>query len=87
MHRIQVQLTAEQERMLRELAELRGSSISALIREGIDVILAPGKEQRRLAWDRARAFVGRYDSGTTDTAENHDDALAEAFLSRYDEPE
>jgi len=79
MHRIQVQLTEAQERQLREMAELRNVSISALIREGVDALVAPlnGDWERRKA--AALAVIGSARSGRSDTAERHDDALAEAL--------
>ena len=82
MHRIQVQLTPEQERMLRELATLRGKSVSALIREGVDRLLKPEKENREELWRRASSFIGSgHDfEGATDVSERHDDYLVEAIL-------
>lgn len=65
--------------MLRELAELRGSSISALIREGVDVLLDPLRRDRREVWAKAEAAIGRYRSGKRDIAENHDDEFADAI--------
>jgi Arc/MetJ-type ribon-helix-helix transcriptional regulator len=58
MHRIQVQLTPEQERMLREMASARGSSISALIREGIDALLAPEAADRTRRQERMLSIIG-----------------------------
>jgi Arc/MetJ-type ribon-helix-helix transcriptional regulator len=58
MHRIQVQLTPEQERMLRELAAARGASISSLIREGIDAILGSEIAERRERRLRMLSIIG-----------------------------
>lgn len=83
MHRIQVQLTAEQERMLRELAHVRGSSISALIREGVDAILAGQSAERQHRIERALAYLGSLPSAEpgepTDVAENHDEYFVQAI--------
>jgi hypothetical protein len=81
MHRIQVQLTTRQEKALRELARLRGSSISALIRDGIDHILEPSATARAEKLARARKAIGAFESGVTDVSERHDAYLAEAFRS------
>lgn len=79
VHRIQVQLTESQERQVREMAGLRNVSISALIREGVDALVAPLNED----WERrkaaALAVIGSARSGRSDTAERHDDYLAEAL--------
>jgi hypothetical protein len=80
MHRIQVQLTKEQERMLKDLARLRGESISALIREGIEHVLDPERERRRRRKDAMLAFIGCLGpspDGATDVSERHDDYLAD----------
>jgi hypothetical protein len=82
MHRIQVQLTAEQERTLRELAALRGSSISALIRDGIDSIVAPARAEREARKERFRSIIGRFSSGPRDVASRHDDYLADDIAER-----
>jgi hypothetical protein len=76
MHRIQVQLTESQERMLREIARLRGSSISALIREGVDQITAPERQRLERAQQRALRLIGAF-SDEPDVARRHDDYLAE----------
>ncbi len=76
MHRIQVQLTAEQERALRELASLRGASISALIREGVDRLLEPSEGRRAAAVRRTLELLGSFESDVTDAAARHDDYLA-----------
>jgi len=79
MHRIQVQLTDRQEKALRELARLRGSSISALIRVGVDHLLEPSARDRDAAVARARAVIGSFASGRSDIGERHDEFLAEAY--------
>ena len=78
MHRIQVQLTERQEAMLRELGQLRGESISSLIREGVDRLLEPQLDPRAARLRAALAIVGIVvdDAGVGD---NHDRYLAELY--------
>jgi Arc/MetJ-type ribon-helix-helix transcriptional regulator len=80
MHRIQVQLTQAQERQLRDMARLRKVSISALIREGVERLLAPANDD----WERikadALAAVGSCSLGIGDLAQNHDECVAQALL-------
>jgi hypothetical protein len=80
MHRIQVQLTKGQERALRKLAAARGSSISALIREGVDGVIS--ERGRRLEVDRALAAIGKFRSGLSDVSERHDEYLTEDIAER-----
>lgn len=82
MHRIQVQLTAAQERRLKELAKLRGSSVSALIREGVDRLLAPDLQASDEKWDRAARAVGIFQDSATDVAKEHDRYLADAIVAK-----
>lgn len=79
MHRIQIQLTATQERALREMARLRGESISALIRESVDRLVEPEAKASADRWERARAVVGKYRSGKPSDAEQHDNYFAAAI--------
>jgi hypothetical protein len=80
MHRIQVQITEAQERALREMARLRGESISALIREGVDRLIEPLTDKREAARKRALALIGLVGPGQpSDLAERHDDYLADAI--------
>jgi hypothetical protein len=79
MHRIQVQLTAGQERSLRELSRLRGMSISALIREGVDSIISDTARDPS-EHDPALALIGMVGpGGPGDIAERHDDYLADIY--------
>ncbi len=78
MHRIQVQLTSDQERMLRELARLRGSSVSALIREGVDYVVTPSKENRERRVRSAQSIIGVL-AGPGDVAGRHDEYYAETL--------
>jgi Arc/MetJ-type ribon-helix-helix transcriptional regulator len=80
MHRIQVQLTETQERQLREMARLREVSISALIREGVEHVLAPGEAD----WERRKAValasIGKHRfSGPLPPAETASEKFADAL--------
>ena len=63
--------------MVRARAEAarRGTSIAALLREGLDRLLDDTGQQERRA--RAKAAVGGFRSGRTNTSVEHDEALAE----------
>lgn len=83
MKRKQIQLTARQAQALRREAARRGMSDAAVIRALIDGL--DGSGGRRVSdekWDRAFSAVGRFRSGRTDIARNHDRYLADAFRSK-----
>jgi len=85
MHRIQIQLTEEQERMLKDLARLRGSSISALVREGVEVLLHPVALQREACIKAGLSiigFAGPDPQGATDVSVHHDRYLADAYAGK-----
>ncbi|MGH7727789.1 MAG: ribbon-helix-helix protein, CopG family [Vulcanimicrobiaceae bacterium] len=82
MHRIQVQLSAPQERALREMARRRKVSISALVREGVDGLLGPAQARSAEMKARALTIVGKYRSKTNDVSERHDRYFAEAIAKR-----
>ena len=80
MIRTQVQLTEQQLLRLRALAAERGSSISELVRNGVDHIL--GHAERAEHGDRVQraiAAAGRFHSGRADVARRHDAYLATAY--------
>ena len=80
MIRTQVQLTEQQHLRLRALAAERGLSISRLVREGVDNVLAQieeGAQSQRA--QRAIAAAGRFHSGRSDVARRHDDYLVTAY--------
>lgn len=68
--------------MLRELAALRGSSISALVREGVETIIAPARAERQSRIAAALEAIGAFDSGLPDVGTRHDDYLADALVER-----
>jgi hypothetical protein len=81
MIRTQVQLTEEQAQALKKLSAQTGLSIAELIRRALTPFLRDGlngaEERRR----RALAISGRFHSGHTDIAEEHD-----KYLDEDDEP-
>jgi hypothetical protein len=82
MVRTQISLTAEQAEGLSRLARERGVSMAALVREGVDAVLA--QRVRRERWQQALEMIGKYRSkdGATDVAEHHDAYLADAYRDR-----
>jgi Arc/MetJ-type ribon-helix-helix transcriptional regulator len=80
MVRTQVQLTDDQARRLKSMAGERGISMAALIRDGVERVLADGDRQER--WRRALAVVGKYRSGDhSNVSEDHDRYLEEIYGS------
>ena len=80
MIRTQVQLTEQQHLRLRTHAAERGLSISQLVRDGVDNVLAQieeGAQSQRA--QRAIAVAGRFNSGRSDVARRHDDYLVAAY--------
>jgi hypothetical protein len=78
MERTQISLSSAQARELRRLARQRKTSMAALIRDAVDrqYGIASSDDAR---WERALASVGGFRSGHSNTSEQHDDALADAF--------
>jgi hypothetical protein len=85
MIRTQIQLTEEQSRFLREMAEEEGVSLAEMVRRSVEAMMrsrhGPSLEERRR---RAIALAGRF-SGPPDWAARHDDYFAEACEDWDDE--
>lgn len=79
MIRTQIQLSEEQSKKLKALAEIKGKSIAELIRLSVDAMLAttPVFDREELK-QRALALAGQF-SGPADLAEAHDRYLIEAY--------
>ena len=80
MKRKQIQLTTRQAQLIRREASRRGVSDAALIRSLVDELERAGT--RRVAddrWERTLAAVGRFRSGHSDIARDHDRHLGGAF--------
>ena len=82
MIRMQIQFTEDQAHALREVARDEGCSIAAVVRKAVSRSLAtPRDADRTERIRRARASMGKFRSGLTDLAENHDRYLEEDFGS------
>ena len=77
MIRTQVQVTERQARELKRIADARGVSISAVVRDAVDRII--DERGRDAAWRRALAAVGSVRGGGGNVAEEHDRYAAEAY--------
>ncbi len=77
MIRTQISLTEDQMRRLRRVASERGTSIAALVRDAVDRTVPDEAQDLLERQQRAFALAGAFASGHSDTAERHDDVLAE----------
>lgn len=82
MKRTQIQFDEERLGALRTLAAREGKSVSAVVREAVDALLArsPGGAEPEL-WRRAGAVTGSFSSEHSDVAREHDRYLADAIGS------
>lgn len=81
MIRTQIQLTKEQAEQLRALASERGLSMAELVRDGVNHVLdtAPRRASRQDLRDRARRLAGRFSSGISGLAGDHDAHLTKIY--------
>lgn len=90
MKRMMVQLTEEQVKVLKELAEARKTSVSKLVRESVAtyIVAAPKETTMEAKRRRALAFIEYIEEnpekfsdvdGRTDVSINHDKYLAEIY--------
>ena len=77
MIRTQISLTEKQMSRLRRAASARGVSIAAVIREAVDRSVPDEAADRLTRQRRAFGLAGAFSSGHTDTADRHDEVLAE----------
>ena len=79
MIRVLVRLTPEQYERLNELASRQSKSLSQLVREGVDGLIAA--ERIEMAWDRFLAAAGscRATDGVADVSVRHDAYLSDVF--------
>ncbi len=83
MVRTQIQLTAEQAAVLKQLAATRGISMAELIRQSVDrFVKSEGTPSREELVKRAKAAVGKFKTRSGAVSSNHDRYLADAFLHR-----
>lgn len=82
MIRTQIQLTEEQAKTLKKIANKKHMSLAELIRQGVDVLMrSSGEVTIEERKKRAIAAAGRFHSGKQDISTKHDDYLTEAFRS------
>lgn len=80
MIRTQIQLTEEQARRIKKLAQESGLSMAEMIRRGTERLLNESpRESRGELRARAKAAIGRFESGIQNTSERHDEAVADAY--------
>jgi hypothetical protein len=80
MIRTQIQLTEEQSREIKAAARQEKISMAQAIRNAVDEWLERRSRLTEAArWQRSLEVVGKYRSGVSDIAENHDRYLAEAY--------
>lgn len=80
MVRTQIQLTEEQAERLKDKAAETGVSMAELIRRSIDAYLSQGHTLTRAErLRRTLDIIGKYSSGETDIAVNHDKYLADIY--------
>ena len=79
-HPIQVYLDDRQKQALRRLAEQENTTLSELIRRGVDLLLTrlpAGK-------DPAYRLIGLGGSGESDMAENHDEYIVQEIEKEWE---
>jgi predicted DNA-binding protein len=79
MIRTQIQLTEEQNELLRELSKTTREPIAALIRKAVDQFLLTRRPDRFYLYRQAESVIGKYEAGVEDVSINHDKYLEEAF--------
>jgi len=72
---LQIYLRTDQVETLRQVAERRGESLAALVRQGVDLLLEGLPPQE----DPLLDIIALYDSGLGELAEKHDAYLAESI--------
>jgi hypothetical protein len=82
MIRTQIQLTEEQAKILKKIANKKNVSLAELIRQGVNTLMRSSgeitiEERKR----RAIIAAGRFHSGKKDISTKHDEYLTEAFRS------
>ena len=81
MHRTQIQLTDQQIRKLRAIAQEQRISLAEVIRRCLDTQLEDGGPSRTELYKRAVRLVGRFRDldGATDVATEHDRYLQDVL--------
>ncbi len=82
MIRTQIQLTEEQVKTLKKIANKKQVSLAELIRQGVNALMRlSGEVPIEECKKRAIAAAGRFHSGKQDISAKHDEYLTEAFRS------
>lgn len=80
MIRTQIQLTEDQAKALKKIAQSRHLSVAELIRKAVDTVIKSNTvvnaEERH---KRAMEIVGKFSSGKRDVSKKHDLYLTEAY--------
>jgi hypothetical protein len=76
---LRVQLREDQLLALRALADRRGTSLSAIVREAIDRFISVESTSD----DPLLDIIGLVDGGPPDASERHDDYLAEIYADEH----
>ena len=80
MVRTQIQLTEDQSKALKKIAQSRHLSVAELIRKAVDTVIKSNTvvnaEERH---KRAMEIVGKFSSGKRDVSKKHDLYLTEAY--------
>jgi hypothetical protein len=80
MVRTQIQLTEDQAKALKRIAQSRHLSVAELIRKAVDTVIKSSSvidiEERH---KRAMEIVGKFGSGKRDISKKHDLYLTEAY--------
>jgi len=80
MVRTQIQLTEDQTKALKKIAQSRHLSVAELIRKAVDTVIKSSAvinvEERH---KRALEIVGKFSSGERDVSKKHDLYLTEAY--------
>ena len=80
MVRTQIQLTEEQAKAIKKIANAQGVSIAEFIRRAIDkIIISSPTADMEERHKRALEIVGKFRSGRRDVSRKHDAYLAETF--------
>lgn len=82
MIRTQIQLTEEQVKTLKKIANKKQVSLAELIRQGVNALMRlSGEVSIEERKKRAIVAAGRFHSGKQDISAKHDEYLTEAFRS------
>jgi len=80
MVRTQIQLTEDQAKVLKKIAQSRHSSVAELIRKAVDTVIKSSTlinvEERH---KRSMEMVGKFGSGNRDVSRKHDLYLKETY--------